>query len=99
MLLLRETEPQRAPKTETPVEIERTLASRFIFLALCMTVVLSTLAYGTVYYWSLAIFQAGAALIIALWAVDAWRTNVLRVSRNALQLPLAEGAGCKKSLQ
>lgn len=49
---------------------------------------LSTLAYGTVYYWSLAIFQAGAALIIALWAADAWRTRTLRISRNALQWPL-----------
>lgn len=69
-------------------EVERTLASRFIFLILCVSIVLSTLAYGTVHYWSLAIFQAGAALVIVLWAVDAWTSKTLRLSRNALQWPL-----------
>src|SRR5215210_169037 len=65
-----------------------TLASRFIFLIICVSIVLSTLAYGTVHYWSLAVFQAAAALVIALWAVDAWTSRTLRVSRNALQWPL-----------
>lgn len=67
---------------------ERTLASRFIILILCLAVVLSTLAFGTVHSWSLAFFQAGAGLISILWAVDAWRTRALRLSRNFLQLPL-----------
>lgn len=66
----------------------RTLASRFIFLIICVAIVLSTLAYGTVHYWSLAVFQAGAALVIVLWAVDAWTSRTLRLSRNALQWPL-----------
>jgi hypothetical protein len=66
----------------------RTLWSRFIILLLCLAVVLSTLAFGTVHSWSLGFFQAGAALVVALWAMDAWRTGVLRVSRNVLQLPL-----------
>jgi O-antigen ligase len=68
--------------------VGRTLASRFIFLILCVTIVLSTLAFGTVHYWSLAVFQAGAALVIVLWAVDAWTSRTLRISRNALQWPL-----------
>jgi O-antigen ligase len=68
--------------------VARTIASRFIILTLCVALVLSTLAYGTVHYWSLAVFQAGAALVIFFWVVDAWRSRVLRVSRNALQLPL-----------
>ncbi|HEX8353876.1 MAG TPA: O-antigen ligase family protein, partial [Pyrinomonadaceae bacterium] len=38
--------------------------------------------------WALAVFQASAALVFVLWMLDAWRTGVLRVSRNALQLPL-----------
>lgn len=75
--------------TPPPVSAARTLASRFIMLALCLAVVLSTLAYGTVHTWSLMFFAAGAGLVVALWAVDAWRTGVLRVSRNALQWPLA----------
>jgi O-antigen ligase len=65
-----------------------TVASRFIILILCMALVLSTLAYGTVHYWTLAIFQASAALLIFFWAVDAWRSRILRISRNHLQLPL-----------
>ena len=67
----------------------RTLASRFIMLALCLAVVLSTLAFGTVHAWSLMFFVAGAGLVSVLWAADAWRTGRLRVSRNALQWPLA----------
>ncbi len=49
---------------------------------------LTTLAFGTVDYWTLAAFQAGAALIVVCWAVDAWRARTLRVSSNALQWPL-----------
>lgn len=66
----------------------RTVASRFIILILCLALVLSTIAYGTVHYWALAIFQAGAAFILFFWAVDAWRSRFLRLSRSALQLPL-----------
>lgn len=38
--------------------------------------------------WTLAIFQAGAASVVFLWAVDAWRSHTLRFSRSPLQLPL-----------
>jgi O-antigen ligase len=55
---------------------------------LCASVVLTALAYGTVHYWSLAIFEIGACALVILWAVDAWRSRRLRVSRNLLQLPL-----------
>ena len=79
---------QPALQTKTLGEVGRTLASRFIFLVICIAIVLSTLAYGTVHYWSLAVFQAGAALIVLLWAVDAWTSRTLRWSRNALQWPL-----------
>jgi len=50
--------------------------------------VLSTLAFGAVQSWALGFFQAGAGLVVVLWAVDAWRTRRLRLSRNLLQLPL-----------
>jgi O-antigen ligase len=53
-----------------------------------VAIVVSTLAFGTVHYWSLAIFQASAALIVVLWAVDAWTSRRLRLSRNALQWPI-----------
>jgi O-antigen ligase len=55
---------------------------------LCAAVVLSALAFGTVHSWSLAVFQAGAGLVVLLWAADAWRARTLRLSRSVLQLPL-----------
>jgi O-antigen ligase len=79
--------PERPPRHASAPE-PRTLASRFIILTLCLAVVLSTLAFGTVHPWSLGFFQAGAGLVVILWAVDAWRTRRLRLSRNLLQLPL-----------
>lgn len=71
-----------------PREPVRTLANRFIIVMLCIAVVLSTLAYGTVHYWALALFQLGAVSVIILWVVDAWRSRTLRLSRNLLQLPI-----------
>lgn len=49
---------------------------------------LSALAFGTVDYPALAIFQTGGALIVVCWVLDAWRSGTLRLSRNALQWPL-----------
>ncbi len=57
-------------------------------MTLCLALVLSALAYGTVHYWALAVFELGAAALVVLWAVDAWRSRTLRVSRSLLQLPL-----------
>lgn len=81
--------PEQAARQTAHTEPVRTLWSRFIILALCLAMVLSTLAYGTVHPWSLAFFQAGAAIIVVLWCIDAWRSQTLRISRNALQWPLA----------
>ncbi|HYO99626.1 MAG TPA: O-antigen ligase family protein [Pyrinomonadaceae bacterium] len=74
-------------RTRQPPE-QHTLASRFLVLILCLAVILSTLAFGTVQSWALAFFQAGACLVVLLWTLDAWRTRRLRLSRNLLQLPL-----------
>jgi O-antigen ligase len=68
---------------------EPTLASRLVVFVLCAAVVLSALAFGTVHPWALAIFQAGAGLVVLLWAADAWAARRLRFSRSLLQLPLA----------
>ncbi|MDX6696425.1 MAG: hypothetical protein QOF02_4028 [Blastocatellia bacterium] len=57
-------------------------------LLLCAAIVLSTLAYGTVHYWALAVFGIGACAIVCCWAADAWLSNHLRFSLNWLQLPL-----------
>ncbi|PYS77513.1 MAG: hypothetical protein DMF66_09570 [Acidobacteria bacterium] len=69
-------------------ELPRTVWSRFIILMLCLAVVTTTLAFGTVHSWSLAVFTLSAGVVLALWMMDAWRTRLLRVSKNFLQLPL-----------
>jgi O-antigen ligase len=66
----------------------RTFWSGLVILLLCSAVVTATLAFGTVHSWALGLFQLGAALVVVCWALDAWRTGTLRLSRNALQLPL-----------
>jgi O-antigen ligase len=68
--------------------IVHTLASRFAFLLLCLAIILSALAYGTVHYWALAVFFLGAVLMLIFWLADGWTLRTLRISRNVLQLPL-----------
>jgi O-antigen ligase len=80
--------PPAGPAPRVSGEPPRTLWSRFIILMLCLAVVTTTLAFGTVHSWSLGLFQLSAALVFALWMMDAWRSRVLRVSKNLLQLPL-----------
>lgn len=77
-----------APRRWAKVEATHTFASRFVFLLLCSAIVLTTLAYGTVHSWSLAVFTLGAGSIVALWVADGWRLRSLRISRNVLQIPL-----------
>jgi hypothetical protein len=55
---------------------------------ICIAIVASALAYGTVHYWALGLFNLGGLTILVLWVVDSWRLGNLRVSRNLLQLPL-----------
>jgi O-antigen ligase len=77
------------PRTATPHGLlAHTIASRFLFLQICVSLVLSALAYGTVHYWALAVFAASGVLVIFLWIADGWRLGTLRISKNVLQLPL-----------
>ncbi len=68
--------------------IRHTLPSRFAFLVICLGIVMSALAYGTVHYWALGLFNLGGLTLLILWVLDAWQLGNLRVSRNLLQLPL-----------
>ena len=70
------------------VKRRHTLASRLIFLTLCVGLVLTALAYGTVHYWALAAFSLSAVGIICLWSVDALVLRSTRISVNRLQLPI-----------
>lgn len=79
--------PTRPVKFNT-YRIKHTLASRFAFLLVCVAIILSALAYGTVHYWALALFFLGAVVILILWVVDSWNLGTIRVNRNTLQIPL-----------
>src|ERR1043165_4258794 len=86
-----ESAPQELEKSSSQRSVYRirhTLASRFAFLLICVAIVLSALAYGTVHYWALALFNIGSVTILLLWVVDAWTLGNLRISRNLLQVPL-----------
>jgi O-antigen ligase len=76
------------PRGRGVYRIRHTLASRFVFLVICIAIVLSALAYGTVHYWSLALFNLGGLTILMLWVIDGWQLGNVRVSRSWLQLPL-----------
>src|SRR4051794_12439673 len=79
---------ERSSSDRGVYRIRHTLASRFAFLVICVVIVLSALAYGTVHYWALGLFNLGGLTILVLWVLDAWRLGNLRVSRNVLQVPL-----------
>ena len=72
----------------TSYRIRHTLASRFAFLVLCLAIVLSALAFGTVHYWTQSVFFLGALTILIMWVVDSWMLGSIRLSKNILQLPL-----------
>lgn len=72
----------------TTYRIRHTLVSRFAFLIICLAIVLSALAYGTVHSWALAIFHLGAVVLLLLWMLDSWQLGSLRISLNFLQLPI-----------
>src|SRR5258708_21502908 len=88
-LATKETTAIDRPHAATPRGLlAHSIASRFLFLQICVSLVLSALAYGTVHYWALAVFAASGVLVIFLWIADGWRLGTLRISRNALQLPI-----------
>jgi len=65
-----------------------TLASRLAFLTVCVMIVLTTLAFGTVHDWALATFACTAVGLICLWCVDGLILRSVQLNRNALQWPL-----------
>jgi len=58
------------------------------FLTICVAVVLTTLGYGTVHYWALAVFALSAAGILCLWCVDGLVLRSVQISVNPLQWPV-----------
>ena len=80
----------KSAKQAVPTLAKRrhTIASRLIFLALCVGMVVTTLLYGTVHYWALAAFSLSAAGIVCLWTLDGLVLRSTRLSLNRLQWPI-----------
>jgi len=84
-------QPRARPATAKATESAKrrhTLASRLAFLTICTMIVLTTLAFGTVHDWALAVFAATAAGLVCLWCVDGIILRSAQINRNVLQLPL-----------
>ncbi|HSP61806.1 MAG TPA: O-antigen ligase family protein [Pyrinomonadaceae bacterium] len=71
-----------------PARRRHTIASRLVFLTLCVGMVLTTLFYGTVHYWALAAFSLSAVGIVCLWTLDGLVLRSTRLSLNGLQWPI-----------
>jgi O-antigen ligase len=71
-----------------PAKRRHTIASRLIFLMICVGMVLTTLLYGTVHYWALAAFSVSAAGIVCLWTLDGLVLRSTILSFNRLQWPI-----------
>ena len=69
-------------------DIEKNLTSKIIFALLAVCIVFTTLVYGTVHQPTIALFYLITALIVVLWAIDAFRTGVLRFNKSLLQIPV-----------
>lgn len=63
-------------------------AHSLIIFWICLMIVLSTLAFGTVHTWSLSLFYCSAVLLSLFWIVDALHTKKLQYNNSPLQLPL-----------
>ena len=74
--------------TSTVVRRRHTLASRLAFLTICVAIALTTLAYGTVHNWALAIFAFSAMSLVCFWALDAFVMRSALLPVNPLQWPV-----------
>ena len=57
-------------------------------LTICVAVVMTTLTFGTVHYWALAVLSISAATIVCFGVADAWKLGSVQLSLNPLQWPL-----------
>lgn len=76
------------PEISEPAKRRHTLAARLAFLTICVAIVLSTLAYGTVHYWALAVFAISAGALVCFWCLDGLILRSVQFNLNPLQWPL-----------
>lgn len=64
-----------------------TWANKIAFLLICVTIIFTTLAYGTVHQPIIALFYLLVVLAVLFWAIDCFLSGRLRFSRSIIQLP------------
>ncbi|CAN5579599.1 O-antigen ligase [soil metagenome] len=69
-------------------EPKTTWASKILVFLLGATLVLTALAYGTVHQPTISLFYLAGVVVVILWAIDAFKTGVLRFNKSLVQLPL-----------
>lgn len=69
-----------------------TFANKTAFFLICATIVVTTLAYGTVHQPVLALFYLTVLALVVLWAVDGYLSGAMRFSKSAIQIPLFAAA-------
>lgn len=65
-----------------------TFLNKAVFFLICVTLVVTTMLYGTVHEPTIAFFYFLIALMIGLWSAESFVSGELRMSRHALQLPV-----------
>ncbi len=68
--------------------LKTTFANKAVFFLLCITIVWTTLAYGTVHQPFIALFYLVITLVIIFWAIDAFASRALRFNKSLLQIPI-----------
>ena len=68
--------------------LKTTWANKAVFFLLCITVVWTPLAYGTVHQPFIALFYLINVLILIFWSVDAFSSRALRFNKSLLHIPL-----------
>ena len=76
------------PTAREQTKRRHTIASRLVFLTICVAVVTTTLAFGSTHDWALAAFALSATAIVCLWCLDGLMLRSVQISINPLQWPL-----------
>jgi len=65
-----------------------TRLSKAAFFLICLTIIVTTMLYGTVHQPTIALFYLFVGVLLILWAADNWMSGTLRYSRSLFQVPL-----------
>jgi len=65
-----------------------TRLSKAAFFLICLTIIVTTMLYGTVHQPIIALFYLLIGVLLIVWAADGWFSGTTRYSRSLFQVPL-----------